>query len=127
MKLNPFSDNRPIPSVSINVKAKIKSHSAEENTKWNIAFGNIMKKPRTKLEFLAIGTIRTLDLSKITLLDIQPLLSPEDYANLLKIEDVFNTRITADIKAFILGVLRVPIKSISQIIEGKNTISQDQD
>ena len=65
--LNPFLDKRPIPKISINVKVKIKSDSAKENADWNKAFGYIMKKPRTKLEFLTVNLIRKLPLENITL------------------------------------------------------------
>ena len=34
-KINPFIDKRPIPKVNINVKIKVKTNSAKENSDWN--------------------------------------------------------------------------------------------
>lgn len=114
--INPFIDNRPIPKIGVNVKVKIKTDSAEDNNLWNKAFGYIMKKPRTKLEFLTISSIRKLNLEKVTLDGIQPFINNQDYMALKPIENVFNTRLTTDVKSFILGVLRIPIKSLETII-----------
>lgn len=115
-KINPFLDARPIPKVNINVKVKVKTVSAKENADWNKAFGYLMKKPRTKLEFLTVNVIRKLSLEKITLDKIKHLLSEEDYLVLSTIEDIFNTRLTADVKSFILAILRIPIKELDSII-----------
>lgn len=115
-KINPFLDKRPIPKVNINVKIKVKTNSAKENADWNKAFGYLMKKPRTKLEFLTVNVIRKLQLEKITLNDIKPLILQSDYEVLATIEDIFNTRLTSDIKSFILAVLRIPIKDLDNII-----------
>lgn len=114
--INPFLDKRPIPKIGINVKVKIKTNSAKENADWNKVFGYIMKKPRTKLEFLTVNIIRKLQLDKITVKKLQPFLSKEDYENLLMIEDIFNNRLTIDIKSFILGILRISIKDLESII-----------
>lgn len=114
--VNPFLDKRPIPKVGINVKVKIKTNSAQENADWNKVFGYIMKKPRTKLEFLIVSNIRKLQLDKITVNSLQPYLIDEDYQQLLLIQDIFDNRLTTDIKSFILGVLRIPIKSLENII-----------
>lgn len=118
-KINPFLDKRPIPKVSINVKVKVKTNSAKENADWNRVFGYLMKKPRTKLEFLTVNIIRKLPLEAITLESIKHLLSKEDYDNLVIIEDIFNNRLTSDIKSFILAILRIPIKELDNIITNK--------
>lgn len=113
--INPFLDKRPIPKIGVNVKIKIKTNSAKENADWNKVFGYIMKKPRTKLEFLIINGIRKLDLSKITVEKLKPHITEEDYCQLLIIEDIFNNRLTTDLKAFILGILRVSIKTLETL------------
>ena len=113
--VNPFLDKRPIPKISINVKVKIKSDSAKENADWNKAFGYIMKKPRTKLEFLTVNLIRKLPLEKITLEKIKPYLTENDYQQLLMIENIFNSKLTTDVKSFILSVLRIPVKSLEAL------------
>jgi len=114
--INPFLDKRPIPKIGINVKVKIKTNSAKENADWNKVFGYIMKKPRTKLEFLTVGAIRKLSLGDITVAKIQPLITEEDYDQLMIIEDIFNNRLTTDIKSFILAVLRISVKDLENII-----------
>lgn len=114
-KINPFLDKRPIPKVSINVKIKVKTNSAKENADWNKAFGYLMKKPRTKLEFLTVNIIRKLPLEKITLESLKPYLLENDYEVLVTIEDIFNTRLTSDVKSFILAVLRIPVKELENI------------
>lgn len=118
-KINPFLDKRPIPKVGINVKIKVKTNSAKENADWNKAFGYLMKKPRTKLEFLTVNVIRKLQLEKITLNDIKPFILESDYNVLLTIEDIFNNRLTSDVKSFILAVLRIPIKDLDNIINSQ--------
>ena len=113
--VNPFLDKRPIPKISINVKVKIKSDSAKENADWNKAFGYIMKKPRTKLEFLTVNLIRKLPLEKITLEKIKPYLTDADYQQLSTIENIFNTKLTTDVKSFILSILRIPVKDLEAL------------
>lgn len=113
--VNPFLDNRPIPKVGINVKVKVKTDSAKENAAWNKAFGYLMKKPRTKLEFLTVSLIRKLTLDTITVKKIKPYISQEDYDYLLSIENIFNTRLTTDIKSFILAILRISLKDLEAI------------
>lgn len=113
--INPFLDKRPIPKIGINVKVKIKSDSAKENADWNKAFGYIMKKPRTKLEFLTVSLIRKLPLEKITLEKIKPYLTENDYQQLLTIENIFNSKLTIDVKSFILSVLRIPVKDLEAL------------
>lgn len=107
-----FGDQRKIPKVFINVRVKVKTVSPEETAIWNKVFGYIMRKPRTKLEFLTIASLRNLPLSKFTLAVLKPYLKEEDYLQLQKVEDLFNTRLTTDLKAFILGVLRIPYKTL---------------
>lgn len=118
-KINPFLDKRPIPKVNINVKIKVKTNSAKENADWNKAFGYLMKKPRTKLEFLTVNIIRKLPLENITLQSIKPLLLENDYSVLATIEDIFNNRLTSDVKSFILAILRIPIKDLDAIANTK--------
>ena len=113
--INPFLDKRPIPKIGINVKIKIKSDSAKENADWNKAFGYIMKKPRTKLEFLTVSLIRKLPLEKITLEKIKPYLTENDYQQLLTIENIFNSKLTTDVKSFILSILRIPVKDLEAL------------
>lgn len=115
-KINPFIDKRPIPKVNINVKIKVKTNSAKENADWNKAFGYLMKKPRTKLEFLTVNVIRKMALDKITLESIKPFILENDYNTLVTIEDIFNNRLTSDVKSFILAILRIPIKDLDNII-----------
>lgn len=114
--VNPFLDKRPIPKIGVNVKVKIKTNSAKENADWNKVFGYIMKKPRTKLEFLTVSSIRKLPLDNITVAKLQSLISEEDYNQLMIIEDIFNNRLTTDIKSFILAVLRISIKDLENLI-----------
>lgn len=114
-KINPFIDKRPIPKVNINVKIKVKTNSAKENSDWNKAFGYLMKKPRTKLEFLTVNVIRKLPLEKITLESIKSLILEDDYKVLATIEDIFNNRLTSDVKSFILAILRIPIKELDNL------------
>ena len=114
-KLDIFGDNRKIPKLSINVKVKVDTESAEEAANWNTAFGYIMKKPRTKLEFLAVNMIRNLSLSKIYIEDLKNYITKEDYEQLVKIETLFNTRLTADIKAFILSILHIPYDRLVEL------------
>ena len=45
-KINPFTDGRKIPEVSINVKVKVDTEATEEATNWNKVFGYLMRKPR---------------------------------------------------------------------------------
>lgn len=118
-KINPFIDKRPIPKVNINVKIKVKTNSAKENADWNKAFGYLMKKPRTKLEFLTVNVIRKMALDKITLESIKPFILENDYNTLVTIEDIFNNRLTSDVKSFILAILRIPIKDLDNIINAQ--------
>jgi len=118
--LDIFGDGRKIPQLSINVKVKIKNEYQHFNTVWNSVFGYIMKKPRTKLEFLAINNFRNLSLNNLTLDKIKEYISDEDYNKLLQVEEVFNNGITTDVKAFILSVLKVPYNKIEMIIKETN-------
>lgn len=114
-----FGDGRKTPKLSVNVKVKVKTNSQAEIKAWNSVFGYFIKKPRTKLEFLAVSHIRSLDLTKILVSDLKGYLSEEDYEQLERIEDIFNTRLTADIKAFILAILKFPVNFLSSIISSK--------
>ncbi len=110
-----FGDNRKIPSLSINVKIKANTISQEEAKAWDKVFGYVMKKPRTKLEFLAVNKIRELSLNTISVQQLKPYLNEEDYEQLLKIENLFTDRLTADIKAFILAILKVSPDTIKSL------------
>ena len=121
-KLDIFGDNRPIPKLVINVKVKANTKGNKETNTWNKVFGYIMKKPRTKYEFLAITSIRTLDLTKITLKSIKELISEEDFEQLSHIERVFDSGLTSDLKAFILAILRIPFPKLVKIINSQATI-----
>lgn len=107
MKLNPFTDGRKIPEVSINVKVKVDTETSEENTNWNRAFGYLMRKPRTKLEFINVTDIRKVDLSEVTLDKLKPYLQEEDYKRMKPIERLFDEKLTQDVKAFILSILKI--------------------
>ena len=114
-KINIFGDDRKIPKLSVNVKVKVKTISVDESIKWNIVFGYLMKKPRTKLEFLSVNPIRNLSLINVTLDKIKEYISVEDYSKLKTIESLFNERLTTDLKAFILAILKVPYSRIQSI------------
>ena len=113
--LDIFGDQRKIPKVTVNVRIKVKTDSLEETSAWNKAFGYIMKKPRTKLEFLTIASLRNLPLSKLTLAVLKPYLKEEDYLQLKTVETIFDTKLTPDLKAFILGILRIPYNTLSDL------------
>ena len=119
-KLDIFGDGRKTPKISINVKVRAKTSNVSETNKWNRVFGYIMKKPRTKLEFLVVDSIRSLPLEKLEVKDIQPYISEEDYEQISKIAGLFNKRLTQDIKAFILAVFRIPYLTLEKIISEKS-------
>lgn len=106
-KINPFTDGRKIPEVSINVKVKINTQTHEEETEWNKVFGYLMRKPRTKVEFLNVIDIRKFALDNIQLKDLRPYLNEEDYEKLKTIETIFDTKLTQDVKAFVLSILKI--------------------
>lgn len=118
-KINPFLDDRPLPNVNINVKIKVKTKDIAETQLWNDVFGYFMKKPRTKLEFLTTSIIRKLDLSKIKVNDLSDYVLQEDFLQLKKIEDIFNNRLTLDIKSFIIAILRIKLNILEEIIKQK--------
>ena len=74
-RLNIFDDDRKIPKLSINIKVRCKDTNFDESNTWNYVFGYIMKKPRTKLDFLAVGPIRTLDLNSLKLSMLRDVIS----------------------------------------------------
>lgn len=117
--LDIFGDNRKTPKLSINVKVKIKQEFQQYNFLWNKVFGYIMKKPRTKLEFLAVNSFRNISLSELTLEDIKEYISEVDYAQLKRVEPVFNGGLTTDLKAFILAILKVPFNQINELIKSR--------
>lgn len=113
--LDIFGDGRKCPKLSVNVKVKVNTNTKEEADNWNSVFGYIMKKPRTKLEFLMINPIRKLSLSNITLKKIKNYISEEDFNQLSKIENIFDLRLTNDLKAFILAVLKIPVSILEKL------------
>ena len=113
--LDIFGDGRKIPHLLINVKVKTKEEYQQNNVIWNSVFGYIMKKPRTKLEFLFINNFRTLPLNNLKLNQIKEYISEEDYKQLSKVEEIFNQGITTDVKAFILAILKVPYDKLKEI------------
>lgn len=115
--LDIFGDGRKVPQLSINVKVKIKNDYQQYNTAWNNVFGYIMKKPRTKLEFLAVNSFRNLSLSELKLKDIKEYISNEDYEHLQQVEEVFDSGLTSDVKAFILSILKVPFNRVENLIK----------
>ena len=118
-KIDVFGDGRKTPKISVNVKIKVKTNDVNETVAWNKAFGYIMKKQRTKLEFLVVDSLRCLSLDKVKLKDVADLITEEDLAELSPIEKIFDKRLTSDIKAFILAILKVPCSQIENIIAGK--------
>ena len=118
-RIDVFGDGRKTPKISVNVKIKVKTSDINETVAWNKAFGYIMKKQRTKLEFLAVDSLRCLSLDKIKLKDIANLITEEDYAELSPIEKIFDKRLTSDVKAFILAILKVSNSQIENIITAK--------
>ena len=118
-RIDVFGDGRKTPKISVNVKIKVKTNDINETVAWNKAFGYIMKKQRTKLEFLAVDSLRCLSLDKVKLKDITNLITEEDYAELSPIEKIFDKRLTSDVKAFILAILRVSSNQVENIITAK--------
>ena len=115
-RIDVFGDGRKTPKISVNVKIKVKTSDINETVAWNKAFGYIMKKQRTKLEFLAVDSLRCLSLDKVKLKDIANFITEEDYAELSPIEKIFDKRLTSDVKAFILAILKVSNSQIENII-----------
>ena len=118
-RIDVFGDGRKTPKISVNVKIKVKTSDINETIAWNKAFGYIMKKQRTKLEFLAVDSLRCLSLDKVKLKDIANFITEEDYAELSPIEKIFDKRLTSDVKAFILAILKVSNSQIENIIAAK--------
>ena len=118
-RIDVFGDGKKTPKISVNVKIKVKTSDINETIAWNKAFGYIMKKQRTKLEFLAVDSLRCLSLDKVKLKDIASLITGEDYAELSPIEKIFDKRLTSDVKAFILAILKVSNSQIENIIAAK--------
>lgn len=118
-RIDVFGDGRKTPKISVNVKIKVKTSDINETVAWNKAFGYIMKKQRTKLEFLAVDSLRCLSLDKVKLKDIVNFITKEDYAELSPIEKIFDKRLTSDVKAFILAILKVSNSQIENIIAAK--------
>ena len=118
-RIDVFGDGRKTPKISVNVKIKVKTSDINETIAWNKAFGYIMKKQRTKLEFLAVDSLRCLSLDKVKLKDIVNFITKEDYAELSPIEKIFDKRLTSDVKAFILAILKVSNSQIENIIAAK--------
>lgn len=118
-RIDVFGDGRKTPKISVNVKIKVKTNDINETVAWNKAFGYIMKKQRTKLEFLAVDSLRCLSLDKVKLKDIINFITEEDYAELSPIEKIFDKRLTSDVKAFILAILRVSSNQVENIIAAK--------
>lgn len=118
-RIDVFGDGRKTPKISVNVKIKVKTNDINETVAWNKAFGYIMKKQRTKLEFLAVDSLRCLSLDKVKLKDIANLITEEDYTELSPIEKIFDKRLTSDVKAFILAILRVSSNQVENIIAAK--------
>ena len=118
-RIDVFGDGRKTPKISVNVKIKVKTSDINETVAWNKAFGYIMKKQRTKLEFLAVDSLRCLSLDKVKLKDIVNFITGEDYAELSPIEKIFDKRLTSDVKAFILAILKVSNSQIENIIAAK--------
>lgn len=121
-KIDIFGDGRKTPKISINVKIKVKTSTPEETFTWNKVFGYIMKKPRTKLEFLMVDAIRCLSLDKIQLEDIKDYMQEEDYNQLKLVEKIFNKSLTSDIKAFILSILKIKVDILKEIINSKQNM-----
>lgn len=112
--LDIFGDGRKTPRLSVSLKVKVKTRTQEESTTWNTVFGYLMKKTRTKLEFLSVNSLRKLQLDKLKLEMIKDLLKPEDYLQLHKIEYLFDNNLTIDLKAFILAILKISSLTISE-------------
>lgn len=116
VRFNVFGDDRKIPRLSVNIKVKVKYDTQEDLLNWNLVFGYIMKKPRTKLEFISASILRDLGLSSLKVRDLEGHVSETDYEQLLKIENIFNNHLSVDVKAFILAVLKVSYSSLNEII-----------
>ena len=114
-KINPFTDGRKLPDVAINVKVKVETESADENTNWNKVFGYLMRKPRTKVEFINVTDIRKFSLDHITLESLVPYLQQEDYEKLKTIENIFDTKLTQDVKAFVLSILKIKPSTVEEL------------
>ena len=114
-KIDIFGDGRKTPRISVNVKVRVNTKSAKENVNWNKFFGYLMKKPRTKLDFISVNAIRKLNMSKITLASIKQYLTEEDLEYISKIKDLFNKRLTTDVKAFIITLLHIPYDKLQDL------------
>lgn len=110
--LNIFGDDRKIPKITINTKVCVKNLNNDETRAWNKAFGYIMRKGHSKLEFISVDSIRELSLDKIKLADLKEVLSNTDYDILKTVEGIFDNKISTDLKAFILAMLKVPVTFI---------------
>lgn len=119
-KIDIFGDGRKTPKLHINMKIRINEQDPAIIHTWNTVFGYFMKKPRTKLEFLAVNPIRNMTLSMVTLADIRDYLSEEDYLQLSRVETLFDKNLTNDVKAFILAVCKIKKPSLEQIIQAKS-------
>ena len=115
--LNPFLDNRPIPTIKVNFKVKIKTRNIEESNSWNSFFAYIMSKPKTKIEFITTSLFRNLSIYQIKVNDLKNFVTESDYEQLKSIENIFDNNLPTDLKAFILAILQVPIVEIENIIK----------
>lgn len=115
-KINPFTDGRKIPEISINVKVKVETESNEDNENWNKVFGYLMRKPRTKVEFINVADIRKLSLDNVTVESIKSHIQQEDYEKLKTIESIFNKKLTQDVKAFVLSILKVKPATVESLV-----------
>lgn len=113
MKINPFIDERPIPKLDINLKVKIKANNPKDIYNWNKFFAYLMRKPKTKLTFITTSLLHNISVSQVTYNQIKDYLSPEDKEQLATIEDVFNNTLPVDLKIFVLALLQVPLKYLS--------------
>ena len=108
--INPFLDERPIPKLDINLKVKIKVHNQDEYKAWNSFFSYLMKKPKSKLNFITASILRNMNISLVTFDKIKDYLNEQDRLELEKIKDIFDNNLSVDLKIYILSIYQVPIK-----------------
>lgn len=112
--INPFLDERPIPKLNVNLKVKVKTTNSVDYQKWNAFFSYLMKKPKSKLTFVTISILRSLNISLVKYDQIKDYLNEDDKRELGNISHIFDELLPIDLKIFILAMCQIPIKILQQ-------------